>query len=237
MRRPQHVAPLLAVVAVGFLLVAAASLAPPERPRQPRKISLVDLIRQEDARTRALRARLDSLAAELDALRRRSEGREGSIAALRARIDRLSTAAGLTPVAGPGVVVELTDSSLERSPTGDPNDLVIHEEDLQAVVNGLWAAGAEAIAINGERITSSSAIRCVGNTLLLHGSVHSPPYRIAAIGAPAALRSGLDGDPLVQHVRLLAQEFRLGFSVAQEAVVRLPAFRGIVVSRFAQRSG
>lgn len=236
MRRPSHLAPLLVVVGVGFLFVSAASLAPPERPRQPRKISLVDLIREEDARTRALRARLDSLAAELDALRRRSEGREGTIAALRSRIDRLSTAAGLTPVSGPGLIVELKDSSLDRSPTGDPNDLVIHEEDLQAVVNGLWAVGAEAIAINGERITAASAIRCVGNTLLLHGSVYSPPYRIAAIGSPARMRGGFGRDPLVERVRLLAQEFKLGFTVTEQALLQLPAFRGIVVSRFAERA-
>lgn len=227
-------APLLAAFAVGFLVIAAADLAPrSSQTRLPHKAGLLDLIREEDSRTRALRARVESLAREIDVLRRRAEGRAGRIGELRRRIDGLAGVAGLTAVAGPGIVVTLTDSSLQRSPTGDPNDLVVHEEDLQAVVNGLWGAGAEAIAINGERITGASAIRCVGNTLLLHGSVYSPPYRIAAIGDARALRDGLSKDRLVERFRLIAQEFKLGLEVADEQVMRLPAFRGLVVSRFA----
>jgi uncharacterized protein YlxW (UPF0749 family) len=67
------------------------------------------------------------------------------------------------------------DSSLRQLPTGNLNDLVIHSQDVQAVVNGLWKAGAEAVAINGQRLVSTSAVLCVGNTLLLNGTVHSPP--------------------------------------------------------------
>ncbi len=129
---------------------------------------------------------------------------------------------------GKGFKAGLNVSSLA---TGDPNDLVIHEQDLQAVVNALWASGAEAVAVNGERITARSAIRCVGNTLLLHGSVYAPPYRVAAVGDPEALAAGLRSDEAVERFLVAAEEFRLGFSVRRQTGLRLPAFHGGTVTR------
>ena len=220
------------ILLIGALLAIAATQARPG-PRLARKGRLVDLIRREDARARELRAELDRLKADLAALEQGGSGRTLELDALQATTRGLSSLAGLTAVSGPGIRVVLKDSSLRSSPTGDPNDLVIHEQDLQAVVNGLWAAGAEAIAINSERITATSAIRCVGNTLLLHGSVYSPPYRIAAIGNLAALRRGLEEDPLIERFRIAAEEFHLGFDVQSSARIQLPAFRGVALNRYA----
>lgn len=225
----------LVAAAAGFLVVAAAINAPrPAGPRLHGKEDLVALIRKEDQRARLLRSRLDAIGEDFARLRTAVEGREGSLRALRAAIDSIAPYAGLTPVEGPGLRVELRDSTLRESPTGNPNDLVVHEEDLQAVVNGLWVAGAEAIGINGERITSASAIRCVGNTLLLHGSVYSPPYRIEALGDPSALAEGLGTDPLVERFRAVAEEFRLGFDVSRAGTLTLPGFAGLRFARFAR---
>lgn len=196
----------------------------------------MDLIGRESARVQELRTRLDLLAADLRRMQSGSEGREGRMAAIRGRIDALAPLAGLAPVRGPGVVVVLRDSKLRESPTGDPNDLVVHEQDLQAVVNGLWAAGAEAVSVSGERITSLSAIRCVGNTLLLHGSVYSPPYQIEAIGDPARLMRDFAADPLVERVRVVAEHFGLGFETGRDDSLSLPAFRGVLAMRFADRA-
>ena len=135
--------------------------------------------------------------------------------------------AGLGAVRGPGLVVVLSDSTLRESPTGDPNDLVIHEQDLQAVVNALWAGGAEAIAINGERITALSAVRCVGNTLLLHGSVYAPPYRVSAIGDARTLEFALDASEDVAAFRQAAADFRLGYQIKRRSSMALPAYRGV----------
>jgi uncharacterized protein YlxW (UPF0749 family) len=110
-------------------------------------------------------------------------------------------------------VVTLDDSSSPRSPSGDPNDLVVHEADIQTVVNALWGAGAEVVALNGERLTSVSAVRCAGNTLLLHGTLHSPPYRIEAIGDPGGLAASLAGQPGMGRIRAEADAFGLGFDV------------------------
>jgi uncharacterized protein YlxW (UPF0749 family) len=197
----------------------------------------VDLIRREDARARQLRAELDALKADLAALEQGGSGRTRQLDELRRTALSLNPYAGLAAVRGPGLRIVLRDSTLRSSPSGDPNDLVIHEQDLQAVVNALWAAGAEAVAINGERITGTSAIRCVGNTLLLHGSVYSPPYRIAAVGNQDALARGLHEDPLVERFSIAVEEFRLGFDVERVQRLELPAFRGILSGKFAAVSG
>ena len=95
-------------------------------------------------------------------------------------------AAGFTAVHGPGVRVVLDDAP--RRPDGSlpagarPDDVVVHQQDVQSVVNALWAGGAEAMVIMDIRVISTSAVRCVGNTLLLHGRVYSPPFEIEAIG-------------------------------------------------------
>jgi uncharacterized protein YlxW (UPF0749 family) len=210
---------------LGFAIVLSVRTADPG-PRLGSRGRLVDLIADEDLRARILREQLEDLRAQLDAVEASAATGEQGLRGVRHEIGRLDRLAGMVEVDGPGVVVELRDSSLQESPTGDPNDLVIHEQDLQAVVNGLWAAGAEAMAINGERITSSSAVRCVGNTLLLHGSVYAPPYRVEAIGAPRALLEGMYADPLVERFRAFAEEFRLGFAAREADPLRLPGFRG-----------
>ena len=225
---------LLAIVlaVVGFLVVTSSNA--PSGPRLSRRARLVDLIQREDDRTRRLRAQLDALQQDLDALEAGGSARQRELAALNAQRDALAPFAGLAAVRGRGLSVVLSDSTLRESPTGDPNDLVIHEQDLQAVVNALWAAGAEAVAINGERVTARSAVRCVGNTLLLHGSVYAPPYRVAAIGPPAALEESLDRSEDVERFRVAAEDFRLGFAVTREAVLALPAFRGVTVMSVAE---
>lgn len=148
-----------------------------------------------------------------------------ALAELQHDLDALGPLAGAHAVVGPGIEVVLRDSSLRRAPSGDPNDLVIHEQDIQAIVNALWGSGAEAMSINGERITSASAVRCVGNTLLLHGSVYAPPYTIQAIGDRGRLASGLAHDPLARRFAALALELRLGFKVRTLSRLSLPASR------------
>lgn len=226
-------APYAALALLGFSIVIVAGSVHPG-PRVSGRGRLIDLIAREDERSRSLRRQLDALQADIDRAEAVAARRQDGLAEVRARAARLEALAGLAAVSGSGVTVELRDSTLREARTSDPNDLVIHEQDLQAVVNGLWNAGAEAIAINGERITALSAVRCVGNTLLLHGSVYSPPYRIRAIGNPGGLLRGLDRDPLVQRFRVVADDFRLGFDVTPKDRLELPPFRGIVATRFAR---
>jgi len=207
------------------MVVIAIRTAPPG-PRGARG-RLIDLIAAEDTRSQDLRRQLDALQNDVHALEKGMSDRAVGFAVLQREISSLGAMAGTVAVAGPGVSVELRDSTLRSSPTGDLNDLVIHEQDLQAVVNALWSGGAEAMTINGERITSTSAVRCVGNTLLLHGTAYAPPYRIDAIGAQSALQRALRRDPSAQRFRVFAEEFRLGFDVRARRDLKLPAFRGV----------
>ena len=227
---------LAGLILLAFLLTQAARQTKPG-PRLSRTDRLVSLIRAEDDRTTRLRDEVETLKEQLADLEVGAAGREDRLKKIRALIDGLAPYAGLGAVAGPGIRVELRDSTMRESPTGDPNDLVIHEEDLQAVVNALWAGGAEAVTINGERVTTLTAIRCVGNTLLLHGSVYSPPYKVAAIGSHGRLTAALNADDSVERLRIVAEKFKLGFAVTKAERVSAPAFRGITALRFAKLAG
>ena len=130
---------------------------------------------------------------------------------------------------GPAITVSIDDAPRRpgRPPlSDDPNDLVVHQQDLQAVVNALRAAGAEAVTLMGERIIATSAVRCVGNTVLLHGRVYSPPFVVTAIGDQNALRDALDSDPGVAYFRTFVDRFGLGYTVRDERSVELPAYDG-----------
>jgi uncharacterized protein YlxW (UPF0749 family) len=115
--------------------------------------------------------------------------------------------------------------------------VVVHQQDVQSVVNAMWAGGAEAMTIMGVRVISTSAVRCVGNTLLLHGRVYSPPFVISAIGDAVAMRRTLDADPSVALFRDAAQTFGLGYDVRTESALITPAYQGSTALDYARVPG
>jgi uncharacterized protein YlxW (UPF0749 family) len=227
-RRPALIAGL---ALFGFLAVVAARSQPADPDaRLPRRFRLVGLIHREQAQAAGLRLEADRLRERLAAIRRDAATRHGGTADAERRLSDIEATNGLMPVAGPGLKVTLDDSKLTNSPTGNLNDLVIHSQDVQAVVNGLWRSGGDAVAINGQRLVGTSAVLCVGNTLLLNGTVHSPPYVVSAVGAR---QDQFEGDDLVRRLHDDADVFGLRFSVSKEGDLRLPAFTGAVAPRFA----
>lgn len=229
-----RVAFLGAVALLAGLLVVSARTEPQATDaRLGRHLELLELIRAEQARVDALTARVEELSRQV-AEYEQLDSEEDPVAELQAEVNRVAAHAGMVSVAGPGTVVTLKDSGLADSPTGDPNDLVIHEQDLQAVINALWAGGAEAMAVNGQRVLATTAIRCVGNTLLLHGSVHSPPYVIEAIGDPVAIDSALERDPAVARFREQVTAYELGFEVVAVEDMVVPGFEGISAMQVAR---
>ncbi len=227
----------LASAAVGLFLVVLVTTnrAIPVEARQGQRVELVGLIQAEQERNAELAARVEELSQRIDAYERDGTGGGGqAIAALSAQVDALAAPAGMTAVAGPGLVVQLRDSSLAPPPDGDYNDYIIHEEDLQSVINALWAGGAEAMSVNGDRILATTAIRCVGNVLLLHGKTHSPPYVIEAIGDETELRAALDRDAGVRRFSDAVLRFQLGFSVESEDELLIPAFEGVTAMQHAR---
>ena len=222
-------APAVAAL-VGFLLMTARLNPLPGRVsvRAPEQERLAALIRAEQGRSSELRATADGLRRQVSGFQR-GRGAVGAVpsAALVALRERM----GLVAAEGPGLAVTLDDSSERQSPSGNLNDLVIHSQDVQAVVNALWRSGAEALAINGQRLVGTSAVLCVGNTLLLNGTVHSPPYIVSAVGAQ---RDRFEDDPLVRRLREDADAFGIRFSVSRDDSLDIPAYRGSTALRYAK---
>ncbi|HEX6970360.1 MAG TPA: DUF881 domain-containing protein [Micromonosporaceae bacterium] len=228
--------PIIAVVA-GLLFTTTATTANGTVLREDRRPELTELIQARRARIaaseqRAARLR-DDVAAQTDAL----AGSDKSVAAQTARADAIRRQAGLIELTGPGVTVELDDAPQlgdNRPASATNNDLVVHQSDVQAVVNALWAGGAEAMSIMNVRVLSTSAVRCVGNTLLLHGRVYSPPFKITAIGDPAALQRSLAASEGVRLFKEDAEHFQLGYRETVESSVTIPAYDGSSALRFAK---
>ncbi len=133
---------------------------------------------------------------------------------------------------GPGLVVVLDDAPRRAGgalPAGArPDDPVVHQQDVQSVVDALWAGRAEAMVVMNMRMISTSDVRCVGNTLLLRGQVFSPPFEIRAIGDAARLRGTLESDPGVRAFRDAADAYHLGYSVQNQDDIVAPAHVGPV---------
>jgi uncharacterized protein YlxW (UPF0749 family) len=126
-------------------------------------------------------------------------------------------------------------SSGGTAPNGATLDeLVVHQQDVQAVVNALWAGGAEAMTIAGQRVIATSAVRCVGNTLLLNGQVYSPPFRVAAIGPYASMQERLEQSPGVKLFTQAAGYYGLGYTVVQQDELSLPAYTAPVGLSYAK---
>ncbi|MBB2893603.1 DUF881 domain-containing protein [Flexivirga oryzae] len=151
--------------------------------------------------------------------------------------DGYADTAGLSEVTGQVVTVSLNDSSRDPStlPDGANLDwLVVHQQDVQAVVNALWAGGASAMMLMDQRVISTSAVRCVGNTLLLQGRVYSPPFVIKAMGDPAKLKKALDDDPSVQNYKAYVSLAGLGYDVSTSSKETFPAYQGALDLKYAK---
>lgn len=172
---------------------------------------------------------IEKLQNELDALTAAAAPSDGRIVPLTGTINLLAPHVGTRAVQGPALTVALTDSNRSMAnlpPSIRPDDLVVHQQDVQAVVNALWRGGAEAMMIQDQRVIATSAVRCVGNTLILQGRVYSPPFVIKAMGKIDALKAALDADPKVEIYRQYVDAIGLGYEVKVITKSRFPAFTG-----------
>jgi uncharacterized protein YlxW (UPF0749 family) len=115
----------------------------------------------------------------------------------------------------------------------EPDDLVIHQSDVQAVVNAVWATGAAGVAVMDQRLIATSAVRCVGNTLLLQGRTYSPPFVVTAVADASAVRAQLAASPQVAVFQQAVEAFGLTFEVRELPEVTLPAYDGPLDLEFA----
>ena len=230
---PTRWAAIVPVVAAcaGLLFATSAQTSQGTDLRSSGRSDLADVVRAQDRAVSVRAAAVQQLQAEVDALTAGAAPGNLTVAGLRAKAAALAPIAGTQAVRGPGLSVTLDDAkrtaaSLPKDFTAD--DIVVHQQDVQGVVNALWAGGAEAMMLMDQRVISTSAVRCVGNTLILHGRVYSPPYVIQAIGDVPAMRSALDQSEPVTIYRQYASLLGLGYDVKSLGEVTFPAYSGSV---------
>lgn len=200
-------------------------------------LKLSDLIEERSQNNAELEESLGPVRDRVDALAERDDG---STKAEDARLAALRTASGTEELTGKGLTVTLNDAPpnatarIPNVPEPQPNDLVIHQQDLQAVVNALWQGGAQGIQVMDQRLISTSAVRCVGNTLILQGRVYSPPYKVSAVGDPGALRKAMAASSALQNYQLYVNAYGLGWKVDEHKALTLPGYSGTVDLHYAK---
>ncbi|TDB86827.1 DUF881 domain-containing protein [Actinomadura sp. KC216] len=228
--------PVLTLLA-GTLFAASASTARGTSLREQGRTRVTELIAAEQHRSRQERAEYRRLRHEVDGISREAGRHDARVKHAQSEADRLASRAGFTPLTGTAVQVALDDAPQPAS--GDlprdvrPDDLVVHQADVQAVVNALWAGGATGMQIMDQRVISTSAVRCVGNTLILQGVVYSPPFRITATGDPERLRAALGASREIAIYRKYVRAYGLGYSVRTVERATLPPYTGNVTMKHA----
>jgi uncharacterized protein YlxW (UPF0749 family) len=245
-RRPQNATPrdwrrpgwllLAGLMAVGLLLSTAAAL---QRARASStaeaRTALVGEVQQRSAANDKLERSLERDRATVAATRRSVLRLTAEGTSLAARLTKLEVATGAAPVTGPALVVHLTDAPDEDSTgddsdprTGSATDGRVTDRDLQTVVNEVWASGAEAVAVNGQRLTALSAIRSAGDAILVDFRPLSPPYEIVGVGDASAMRSSFAegfGGSYLQALR----DYGIGYSLGTKSSARLAESSGVVL--------
>jgi len=223
-RTPAWQVAVPAVAAVAGMLFAASAFTADGTDLRSTTTDLGTLVTDRAEEVSDLRAEVRDLRAEKEALE--AEIDDAQVEQARAEVDRLEPAAGMLPISGEGLVVTLDDAPQEalEDPSVDANLLVVHQQDIQAFVNALWANGAIAISLQGQRLISTTGIKCVGNTVVLEGVPYSPPYRIEAVGDVEDLRAGLDASRSVQIYNEYVDAYGLGLSVDESDNLDIPSY-------------
>lgn len=178
----------------------------------------------------ATQAELNASQAELQKFREEAASGSSFNEALKSEVEQLELQAGLTDVEGPGVMVAMRDSTAV-SVTGDDQKYIIHDSDLLTVLNDLRDAGAEAISLNGERILSTSEVRCAGAVVIVNGRRYAAPFVFNAIGDSTTLYNALTMRGGV--VDVLGQ-WKIDVKVTPSEKVTVPKYNGVVEYRYAK---
>ena len=218
-RRNLHGASVVALALFGALVATAGiQTARTEPVRQSSRDSLVKQVQDrreelEETRQQVLQLRRQVARAQTTGLEASESGR-----ALQEQLDRLGLVTGDAPAAGPGVRIVVDDNP----ETGTRRQVVL-DKDLQVLVNGLWGAGAEAISINGQRVTNLTAIRVAGEAITVNLRSLSRPYAVTAIGDPDQLPARFVESPAGSWWLNLKSVYGLQFTMTREESLTVPA--------------
>jgi uncharacterized protein YlxW (UPF0749 family) len=221
-----------ATVVLGFLLAIAAGQnyrSAPEAEKQ--RNELITRINQADTRLNGLRTQQSQLAGEVRRLQAAGLSNDSSGTALQQKLDDLELQAGATAVTGAGIKAVIDDAK-----DADAKEGRILDVDLQQLVNGLWTSGAEAIAVNGHRLTSLTAIRGAGSAITVDYSSLTPPYTVLAIGDTATMPARFAQSSGGQWVQYLVSNFHVRMTITTEDSLLVPA-DGTIALRYAKVTG
>jgi uncharacterized protein YlxW (UPF0749 family) len=230
-----QVALFFALLALGFLIAAQlAAEAPRIRYTTQERSPLVETALGLQAQQAALKEQILDLRRRIQELEEQGEGSAALVRQLNDRLEEARLAAGLFPLTGTGIVLRLEDSSQPIPPDGSPADYLVSARDVRTVIEELWIAGAEAIAVNTERVTTTTAIIDIGGSILVNSAYQAPPYTITALG-PADLWSRIGAQPgFADFFRARAEAYGIRVSLAEPEQVDIPAFAGTLSLRNAK---
>lgn len=216
------------VVTVG---AAQARVAAPVVAKE--REELIDRIDRETAAADQLEDDVDQLRAEVSTRQREALKRSGG----SDQAELVGLLSGATEVHGPGVKLVVDDA--EEASTGgdgDPRETSgfsdtgrVRDRDMQRVVNGLWESGAEAVSINGQRLTALSAIRAAGDAILVDNKPLVPPYTVLAVGDGERLSTRFQNSADGLYLNALQENYGIRTSISAEEDLRLPAAPSVTV--------
>ncbi len=223
------------ILLCGALFIVSAANSDGTDLRPGRYTDLASLVKDEADQYAGLRDQVSDLDAQVQAMT--ASMRDRDVNRYHQRVAELKDPAGLTPRTGPGVTITLSDAPEDviNSTTGDVNLLLVHQQDIQAVVNALWRGGAEAVTVEGQRIVSTTGIKCEGNAVQLDGIPYGEPYVIVGVGELTSLTAALDADPYIQtYINDSEQaDIDVGWDLTPIAAITLPAYTGLRDLHFA----
>jgi len=220
----------LVFLASGALFVVSALSSEGTDLRPERSTDLASVVSAERRDTEALQARVAELKADVQRLT--DEINDPRVEEELEEVEALKGPAGLNPVHGEGITVTLTDSpeSVQETTTKESFYLVVHQQDIQAVVNAMWLGDARAVTIQGQRVISTTGIKCSGNVVRLHGIPYGQPYVISAIGDPDRLFDAIMDSHYLQTYRYQSTlpDVQIGWDLELEDQLRAPGYDGLL---------
>jgi uncharacterized protein YlxW (UPF0749 family) len=235
-RKLQHSLVLLVPAVLFGLLVTLQWRSNSERSELSVRYNapLIDAASALQNEQNKLKADLAALRVQLDEIQRNSSTQSGAEREVQTRIDELRASAGLTALSGDGVMVQLDDARNVSVSSRDVDKSICHATDLTDILNTAWRGGAQAIAVNDERIVSSSSVYCVGSTIMVNGTLMSPPFNVAAIGPQNSLLGAFDDPGQLQDIKQRRDVQGLGFRVSRASAIHVPAYSGALNIRYGE---
>lgn len=223
----------LALLALGFLIAAQMAAEGPRvqytsQERTPLVGTVLDLQKQQDQ----LKQQVLDTRAEIARLEAAGEGGAAVTKQLNDQLQSAQIAAGLVAMTGPGLVIQLSDSTLPVPSDGNAQDYLVSGSDVLTVVDQLWAAGAQGIAVNGERVVVSTAVVDIGGSIVVNGAYVAAPYQITAIGPKTMFDTLTHQRGFADFIRARGEAFGIGVSYATPDSVDLPAYAGSMNLRY-----